>query len=119
MLDKVKSLVDILFPLATVGLAFFGPRTWKAQLKGRSKYTLAVDTLREHYSLKEEVRRYRSSAYLRQEDAEFYAKTLGKIDTGKDQLSEIKDTIERQYWNSMIHAIPKMSPLHGQIENYH
>jgi len=98
----LKSYVDVLFPIATVILGFVGLRTWKIQLKGGSKYNLAADTLREYHFLKEEIRRYRLTAYRWKDDIERYSEIIDKID-----IDKIEKTVEHENWKHVIEQLGK------------
>lgn len=107
MIETVKSVVNILFPVFAVVLGFLGLMTWKAQLRGESKYNLAADTLREHRNLEEAIRRYRLGAYLRKEDVERYSEILKTTSGGKQDLSTVEEKVELENWSRVVEQFEK------------
>ncbi|MHA7879225.1 MAG: hypothetical protein ACX931_05525 [Saccharospirillum sp.] len=79
MLSEIKDIAVGLSAVFTAFFAFKGISTWRAELKGRSEYQIAKDTLRAVYRVREAFKHVRGPAIYGYEYPEEMTNTQGHL----------------------------------------
>lgn len=69
----IKDFIISFAAIVTASVAFFGLKSWKKEAKGKKEIEIAYDLLRSIYSLREQIKSFRSPLYSGWEFPEGYA----------------------------------------------
>lgn len=100
LISIISDTIIAFCAVATVTIAFLGLKTWQAEMKGKAKYELARQILRNVYSYKEEMRRGR-----------FPIITSAEFPTGYNMISPTREeeaSAYREVFNRRLEPIGKM-----------